>query len=113
MNWKKFKNIVLDQNKNLCFIDRQKTNRGINEIRLLRFFFCGKFKPFVEQYNAIGIYVIIEKSYYHKDYDLGLWFIDVDTQKTDRCFFRIGSFKAENCYNEAVNKIKELLKVEV
>lgn len=70
MNWKQFKKQVLEQNECVTFIDKQKANRGLNEVRFLRFFFCNNFKPYVDFYNAIGFYVIIEKGYYRKDYDL-------------------------------------------
>ena len=113
MNWKQFKREVLEQNKYITFIDKQKANRGLNEVRLLRFFFCNNFKPFVDFYNAIGFYVIVEKNYFRKDYDLGIWLIEKDTQKTKDCVFSYTSFKAVNCYIEALRKIEGLMSLKV
>ena len=113
MNWKQFKKRVLEQNKYITFIDRQKANRGLNEVRFLRFFFCDKFEPLVNFYKAIGFYVMIEKSYFRKDYDLSIILIEKDTQKADNCIFRYTSFKAEDCYNEGLKKIDELMNLKV
>ena len=111
MNWKQFKKELLREHKNLCFIDRIKTNRGSNEVRILRFFFCGEFEPFVNFYNAIGFYVIIEKSYFRKEYEVGIEFIEKDTQKGMGYLNRYTFDKAEYCYNEAKNKIREIMQL--
>jgi len=113
MNYKQFKKMVLEQNKYTTFIDKQKANRGLNEVRLLRFFFCDNFKPFVDFYNAIGFYVVIEKNHFSKDYELLIQLIEKDTQKAGEIIFRINSFKAEKCYCEALEKIKELMSLKV
>lgn len=115
MNWKQFKNEVLKDNKNLCFIDRLKTTRGLNEVRILRFFFSGDFKPFVDFYNAIGFYIIIEKSHFWNTYDIQIELINKDTQKGGDTLLFITENKAETIYKRAKEKIKELmtLKVEV
>lgn len=113
MNWKQFKKIVLEQNLNLTLIDKNKAKRGLSEVRILRFFFCGNFKPFVDYYNAIGFYVIIEKSYNRMDYNLMIQMIEKDTQEPTEIIFNYTSFKAGDCYNEALKKIEKMMSLKV
>ena len=109
MNWKKFKNEVVKTGK-VAFIDMRKAKRGYNDVRILRFFFCGNYKPLVEKYKAIGFYVVIEKNYTWKDYDLWINFIDEKQNLGEEVLTILNLRHITDGYIKAINKIKELVK---
>ena len=111
MNWKQFKKRLLEQHRNLCFIDRQKCKRGLNEVRILRFFFCGNFKPYVEKYNSIGFLFVVERNHFDKSWTIDGYSIDKDTQKNTQTYFRYSDDRAEGVYIKAFEKISEMMKL--
>jgi len=111
MNWKTFKNIVVNNIENLNFIDKNNCKRGSNDIRLIRFFFCGNFKRLVERYKAVGFYVIIEKNNidtFFKKYELSIYIIEEKEQKAGELLFKTESNYLRECYNKAIDKLKDL-----
>jgi len=110
MNWKRFKKEIEKTGK-VVFIDMRKAKRGYNDLRILRFFFCGNFKPLVEKYKAIGFYVVIEKNYTYRDYDLRIMLIDKSQKPHANDIFKLYNLRhITEGYIQAINKIKELVK---
>lgn len=113
MNYKQFINKVRETGK-AVLIDEQKAKRGYNNVRILRFFFCSKeglrkqLDELVEQKNAIGFYVTIEKNNTFKDYWITIQLIDKQQNIMNAMFYE-NNMSATELYNQALEKIKETL----
>lgn len=117
MNWKTFKNKVLENNKGkITFIDRIKSERVYKEVRTLRFFLCGtdteKVKKVCDKFKGIGFYVTIEKSKHPLDngtYTLWLEKINFN-QKGGNNYLLISGRTAEELYLICLTKMNKIIK---
>ena len=110
MNWKTFKK-ELEKTEKVVFIDMLKTKRGFNDVRILRFFFCGRdnIRILEQKYKAIGFYVVIEKNYSWKDYDLWINLIDEKQNQGKRILSLYNLRHITEGYVQAIKRINALL----